>query len=287
MAGRFVKLRNVQHSNPPRISAASRGLDCSDIDFLHRHHRLKGAFCRSAASRKRIGQRAWSDLPGEAPAVLAPAARAFPAAVADDRIPVAVRLCLVVRCDLEGERLAVPERGTTVETEAGNAEDGELHRQDIARLAARVIGRRLVDGGHFTARKGGGVEARRVKCVLVEPKADRVFRFHLRDSPWTTRSKPPPDLCFEGIAAATPRLFIVHMLSGCAKPGTHADSTIRNILHMVHTRNPLAPVESSCVIEWLVAVCPEPRFCCLTQSLRRGALSASGFTVPAARPLGR
>src|SRR5207249_4193106 len=33
-------------------------------------------------------------------------------------------------------------------------------------------------GGHFTIRKGGSIEARRVKCVLVEPEADRVFRFH-------------------------------------------------------------------------------------------------------------
>src|SRR6185312_6339140 len=79
--------------------------------------------------------------------------------------------------------LAVLKRRATVEAEAWNAKDGELHRQDIARLAARVIGRRLVDGGHFTVRKCGGVELRRVKRVLVEPEADRVFRFHLSGSP--------------------------------------------------------------------------------------------------------
>src|SRR5439155_5793538 len=105
------------------------------------------------------------------------------AAVADDRIPVAVRLCLIVRCDLEGKGHAVLERGTAVEPEAGNAEDGELHRQDIARLAARVVARRLVDSGHFTIRKGGRVEPRRVLCVLVEPEADRVFWFHVCPSP--------------------------------------------------------------------------------------------------------
>src|SRR5204863_9105262 len=81
--------------------------------------------------------------------------------------------------DLEGERLAVLERRAAVEPEAGNAEDGELHRQDIARLAARIVAGRLVDSGHFTTRKGGGVEPRRVLCVLVEPEANRVFWFHV------------------------------------------------------------------------------------------------------------
>src|SRR5439155_8901050 len=42
-----------------------------------------------------------------------------------------------------------------------------------------VVARRLVDSGHFTIRKGGGVEPRRVLCVLVEPEADRVFWFHV------------------------------------------------------------------------------------------------------------
>src|SRR5207248_6203554 len=88
-------------------------------------------------------------------------------------------LRLIVRGDLEGKGLAVLERRTAVETEAGNAEDGELHRQHIAGLAARVVARRLVDRGHFTIRKGGGVEPRRVLCVLVEPEADRVFWFHV------------------------------------------------------------------------------------------------------------
>src|SRR5580704_4125304 len=148
-------------------SAASRRLDGGDVDLLHRHHRLEGALGLSSTGRQRVGQRARGDLPGEAPAVLAPTARAFLAAVADNRIPVAVRLRLIVRGDLEGKRLAVLERRAAVETEAGNAEDGELHRQHIAGLAARVVARCLVDGGHFTIRKGGGVEPRCVVRVLV------------------------------------------------------------------------------------------------------------------------
>ncbi len=68
----------------------------------------KARFGLTAASRHRIGQRARGKLPGETPAVLAPAALAFCAAIADDRVPVTVRLLLIVRRDLEGKRLAVP-----------------------------------------------------------------------------------------------------------------------------------------------------------------------------------
>src|SRR6266542_1437626 len=69
-------------------------------------------------------------------------------AVADDRVPVAVRLFLSVRRDLEGKGLAVLERRTAIDTEAGDAQNGELHRQFIARLAARIVTRRLLDGGY-------------------------------------------------------------------------------------------------------------------------------------------
>jgi hypothetical protein len=33
-----------------------------------------------------------------------------------------------------------------IETEARNAGDGDVHRQDIARVAAGIVARRLVDG---------------------------------------------------------------------------------------------------------------------------------------------
>jgi len=72
-------------------SAPPRGLDGGDVDLLHRHHRLEGTLCFTATGRQRLGERARGDLPGEAPAVLAPAALAFRAAIADDRVPVAVR----------------------------------------------------------------------------------------------------------------------------------------------------------------------------------------------------
>src|SRR5215471_16574973 len=147
--------------------------------YLHRHHRLGGTLGLTSTRRKRIGWRTWGDLPGEAPAILAPTALAFHAAIADDRVPVAVRLFLIFRRDLEGEGLAVPERRAAVETETGNAKNGELYRQHIALLAARIVTGRIVNSGYFAIREGGGVEPRRLKRVLIEPEADRVLWLHV------------------------------------------------------------------------------------------------------------
>src|SRR4051812_14105293 len=109
-------------------SGSPRCLDAGDIDLLHRHHRLKGALCLTTTGRKRTGQRTRCDLPGKAPAVLAPSARAFHPAVADDRVPVAVGLFLIIRSDLERKSLAVPERRAPIKTETGNTKNSELHR---------------------------------------------------------------------------------------------------------------------------------------------------------------
>src|SRR4029453_18515497 len=177
------------HEDPPRrlvrLSASARfapprPLDGRNVDLLHRHHRLESSLRLGATNGKRLRQRARGDLPGEAPTLLAPTALTFLAPIADDRVPVAVRLFLIVRRDLEGKGLAVLELRAAVETETRNAQNGELHRQHIALLAARVVTGRLVNGGHFTIRKGGGVEARRLMSVLVEPEADRVLWLHVR-----------------------------------------------------------------------------------------------------------
>src|SRR5204863_10110918 len=106
--------------------------------------RLEGTPGLTATGRKCVDQHARGDLPGEAPAVLAPPALTFLAAIADDRVPVAVRLFLIVRRDLEGKGLAVPELRAAVRTETGYAHNGELHRQYIALLATRVVRGRLV-----------------------------------------------------------------------------------------------------------------------------------------------
>src|SRR6516165_11987292 len=71
-------------------SAPPSRLDRGDVNFLHIHHRNKRAFCFIAAGSHRLGQHARRDLPRDAPFVLAPTARTFLAAIADDGIPVAV-----------------------------------------------------------------------------------------------------------------------------------------------------------------------------------------------------
>src|SRR5262249_31953935 len=91
-----------------------------------------------------------------------------------------VRLFLILRRDLEGKGLAVLKRGAAVETETGNAQNGKLHREHIALFATRIVTRRRVNRGYGAVWKGGGVEARRVLRVLVEPEADRVLWLHVR-----------------------------------------------------------------------------------------------------------
>src|SRR5690349_4259264 len=91
----------------PSFLAAARGFDRGDVDLLHLHHRFEGALRFVAADRQRVGEDAWRDLPGDAPAILAPPALALLTGVADDRVPVAVGLLLGVGRDLEREGLAL------------------------------------------------------------------------------------------------------------------------------------------------------------------------------------
>src|SRR5277367_2551325 len=104
------------------ISTAASRLDCSDVDLLHLHHRIERALGDSGIG---IGDRFYQDdrrnLPGQSPFVLAPAARALLAAVADDRVPVAIGFGLVSGCDLKRERFIVLERRSAVEPEARDA----------------------------------------------------------------------------------------------------------------------------------------------------------------------
>src|SRR5215467_10523213 len=104
-------------------SAATRSLDCSDVDLLHAHHRLKCALRFITAGSQRLGQHAWRDLPGDTPLVFAPAAFALLAAIANNGIPIAVGLPLIVGGDLEGEGFVVLEGGAAIEAHAGDARD--------------------------------------------------------------------------------------------------------------------------------------------------------------------
>ena len=118
----------------PRRASSIVAMSIFRISIIASKARLAAARSGSVIA---VGQGARRDLPRQAPLVLAPAARALLAAVADDRVPQAVGLGLVVGRDLERERLAVLERRPAVEAEAGDAQHGELDRQHVALLARR------------------------------------------------------------------------------------------------------------------------------------------------------
>jgi hypothetical protein len=162
---------------PTSPSLVAGGLDFGDVDLAHVHHRGEDAFGFSAAGGQRVRQHARRDLPGNSSAVFAPAARAFLAAVADNRLPGAIRFLLRVRRDLEAEGFGVFEHWPAIDTQARNAADGELHRENVSFPAIRVVARSFVNRGDFTVGESSRVKARRILRILVEPKADSVLCF--------------------------------------------------------------------------------------------------------------
>ena len=127
------------------ILAATRRLDCSDVDLRHLHHRIERALGGSGVG---IGDRFRQDdrrnLPGQAPFVLAPPARALLTAVADDCVPVAIGFGLVSSCNLKRERLAVLERWSAVEPEARNSHHRKFDCQHVSFFAGGKVSRRAV-----------------------------------------------------------------------------------------------------------------------------------------------
>src|SRR3569833_2651245 len=99
------------------------------------------------------GERAWRDLPRQAPLVLAPAAGALLTAVVHDRMPQAVGFGLVVSRNLKRKSLAVLERRAAIQAETRDADHGELHRQDIAQLARGVVAGCTTDRPHRAVRE--------------------------------------------------------------------------------------------------------------------------------------
>src|SRR3979490_717559 len=157
------------------ILAAPCRFDRGDVDFLHAQHGSECAFCFSAAGRHRLHQHARRDLPGDAPLVLAPAARTLLASIADNGVPVAVGLLLIIGGDLKRESFVMLQRGTAVEADTGDAGDREFHRQHVALLAGWVVAGCTVDGTDCAVGKGFGVEAGSRLCILVVPQANRVL----------------------------------------------------------------------------------------------------------------
>src|SRR3954452_22499104 len=124
----------------PSALAPASGLDRGDVDLPHRHHGFHGPL-RGGAIRigRRLEQDARRDLPGEAPAVLAPAASALLAAVADDRVPVTVGLFLVLGQDHETDRLVRLEIRPSIQADVGLPKDGELDGEILAHLRRRDL----------------------------------------------------------------------------------------------------------------------------------------------------
>src|SRR4030081_1460840 len=158
-----------------KISAAPRRFDRGDVDFLHAHHGIECALCFSAAVRQCLCQHARRDLPGDAPLVLAPAARTLLASIADNGVPVAVGLLLIIGGDLKRESFVMLERGTAVEADTGDAGDCEFNHQHVSLLAGWVVTGCTVDATHGAVGKGFGVEAGSSLCVLIVPQANRVL----------------------------------------------------------------------------------------------------------------
>src|SRR5262245_25844675 len=167
-----------------RSSAAPRRLDCGDVDLRHAHHRIKRALCFIAAGRKRLGQHPRRDLPRYAPLVFAPAARALLAAIADDSVPIAVGLGLIVSGNLERKGFAMFEHGTAVDADTRDAGNFEFDYQHISLLAGRVVTGCPANGTHRAVGKGLGIKASSGLGVFIVPDTNRVlchcmsFRFH-------------------------------------------------------------------------------------------------------------
>src|SRR4051812_12989637 len=88
---RIKKFAECASRRQKKLSASaclppSRLLDCRHVNLLHLHHRLESTLRFRPASLHGFGQRPRRDLPGQTPAILAPATRAFLSTVVDDRI---------------------------------------------------------------------------------------------------------------------------------------------------------------------------------------------------------
>lgn len=118
------------------------GLDRGDVDLPHRHHRVHRTLgCNAIRVRRRRQQRARSDLPRKTPAVLAPTAHAFLAAVADDSVPQAVGLGLILGEDNEADRFVGDELRTAIEAQKIAPANGELNEEFLTfRTRRRVRG---------------------------------------------------------------------------------------------------------------------------------------------------
>src|SRR5262245_14310153 len=161
---------------PLNLSTANCRFDRSNVDFPHRHHRIKRSFggyaIRTGVCFRQDNRR---NLPRNTPLVFAPAALALLTAIADDCVPVAVRFALVFGCNLERECFVVLERRSAVEPEARNTQHGELDSQYVPFFPRWIICWCAMHYPDRRVRKCFGVESRSTLGVVFVPEADRVL----------------------------------------------------------------------------------------------------------------
>src|SRR5215204_3705295 len=155
--------------------SALGNLDPGDVDLAHRHHRFE---CSPGRRLVRIAvgpqQRTRRDLPRKAPAILAPAASAFLPAIADDGVPIAVGLFLIVGQDHEADRLIGLEIGSAIQADERPAEHGKLDREFGALRPTRKVRRGEHGSADTAVGKGCGVELRSLAGLpVIEPQAGR------------------------------------------------------------------------------------------------------------------
>src|SRR3569623_2335167 len=168
--GRMKPVAEAMPLPPPRF------LDSRTVDLRHGHHPVERTFRFVAARRQRLGQHARRDLPRYAPSVLTPAARTLLPAIADDGVPVAGGLGLIIRGDLEGEGFALLESETAIEAETGNPCNFEFNGEHIALLAGWVVAGRTMNSRHRADGKGFGIKTGGRFGIFVVPETDRVLR---------------------------------------------------------------------------------------------------------------
>src|SRR4029079_5973199 len=127
-----------------------------------------------------LEQHARRDLPREAPAVLAPAAGAFLAAIPGDRVPVAVGFLLVLGHSHEADGLVRLEVRAAVEADEIAAEDGEVDRELVILLPTREIRRRGHGRADAAVGEDRGVEfGRLARLAFVQTQAGCQFVRHV------------------------------------------------------------------------------------------------------------
>src|SRR3954447_26945101 len=126
-------------------------------------------------------------------------------APADDRLPIAIRFRLVLGHHHEADRLVGAKVGAAIEANERPAQEGELDRQLLAFVTARIIGCGGMRRPDMAVGEGAGVEfCRMAGLAMVEPQAGHKFGHHFGSSlEWREPATPKVASCGTTIPAAS------------------------------------------------------------------------------------